>query len=207
MIRNGNIERNYPSVDDGTATGVCQDHTIRYEFAKQFTKGKKVLDAACGVGYGSVILEAEEYVGYDVSEEAVGYGLKNFSSPSRSFQLKNLDEKGWSDGLVHFDVLVCFETIEHLNNPLQFLQEACSKFKTVIVSTPVALPGKHGMHSPYHTQEWYTDEFVQLCGEASGSTLSVEFFWQFDDGFSYIKSFGELNQKPDNGVIISVITP
>ena len=44
-----------------------------------------------------------------------------------------------------------------------FLGYALLVANTVIVSTPIALPGKNGLHSPYHTVEWYASEFINLC--------------------------------------------
>lgn len=217
MIRNGNIERNYPSVDDGTATGVCLDHTIRYQLASSYTEGKKVLDAAAGVGYSSTILKARKYFGYDISPEAVTYGQKYYAKPGVSFELQDLDSLSrlTVDPEKRVDVVVSFETIEHLQDPESFLSWTLNMADTILVSTPIALPGKYGMHSPYHTVEWYAQEFIDLCqskadvynNTVSGESgkFSIKYFWEFDDGPAYITDL-DLNNLPANGVIISVFS-
>ena len=51
------------------------EHIHRYAFAQAFVQGRRVLDAACGEGYGSALLAgcADSVVGVDISEEAVGH--------------------------------------------------------------------------------------------------------------------------------------
>ena len=54
-------------------------HLSRYRFAKSYCAGKRVLDAACGTGYGSAVLAeaADEVHGIDKCGEAVAYAGKN----------------------------------------------------------------------------------------------------------------------------------
>lgn len=215
MIRNGNIERNYPSRDDGTAIGVCHDHLIRYEMASKYTEGKIVLDAANGCGYACTILKAKHYTGYDISDDAVNYANTVFAGPDRLFLKKDIDTLplGTYSPEHKYDVIVSFETIEHIQNPEAFLSWTLLMADTILVSTPIALPGKYGMHSPYHTVEWYAQEFIDLCEDKASQYNSlvgtnypqfkVTYFWEFDDGPAYITNL-DLQNLPNNGVIISV---
>jgi cyclopropane fatty-acyl-phospholipid synthase-like methyltransferase len=212
MIRNGNVERNYPSRDNGTAEGVCADHIIRYELASKYTEGKRVLDSSSGVGYGSTILKAANYVGYDISEEAINYGLTYFAKPTVSFELKDLDllSSFPVNPEDRFDVLVSFETIEHLKDPERFLGWTLLMADTVLVSTPIAFPGKNGKHSEYHTIEWYCQEFMDICqskvdnyNSMFSDKYKITYRWEFDDGLPYIQDLNT-NPLPTSGVIIAI---
>ena len=65
---------------------ICYEHWHRYAFASQFAADLKVLDAACGEGYGAYLLagSAAEVVGVDLSEEAVAHAMACllYTSPS-----------------------------------------------------------------------------------------------------------------------------
>ena len=58
------------------------EHLNRYHFGAQFVKDKRVLDVACGTGYGSAILaENAAFVeGIDISREAIDYAISNYST-------------------------------------------------------------------------------------------------------------------------------
>ncbi len=88
------------------------DHVARYEFAASRLKGKKVLDLACGCGYGSWILKqaGNEVTGVDIEPEAIRYAKANYQGPSY------LCQKG-EETAGHWDALVSFETLEHLDRP------------------------------------------------------------------------------------------
>ena len=60
-----------------------QDHIARYSFAKKFVQNSNVLDVACGVGYGSVLLlegGAKSYTGVDINESSIVYAKKNYGN-------------------------------------------------------------------------------------------------------------------------------
>ncbi len=100
-------------------------HVERYLFALKYCRDKKVLDAACGCGYGSNILskEANTVLGVDYSQEAIDYAKKYWIAENISFQ--RFDLNGDLTSLGDFDVIVSFETIEHLDIPII---ETCQKF-------------------------------------------------------------------------------
>lgn len=141
---------------------IYDEHLIRYELAKGFVHGKTVLDIACGSGYGSNILAragAEKVTGMDVDEEAL-------SNAGKKFVLDNLEFKkgnGLDLGVYGFDVVVSFETIEHLQDGEKFLSELAKAVKddgVVIISTPnkeVFLE-----KNPYHLKEYTKKEFEDL---------------------------------------------
>lgn len=146
---------------------IAIEHYQRYQFAKQFAVGKKVLDAACGEGYGSKILAeaAKSVIGLDISEEAVKdanikYGNEKLSYINGSIQKLPFEEDS-------FDVIVSFETIEHVNEKCQqdFLREIMRVLKpdgTLIMSTPnkkIYTDLVEG-ENEFHIKEFYIQEFV-----------------------------------------------
>jgi cyclopropane fatty-acyl-phospholipid synthase-like methyltransferase len=119
--------------------------------------GKRVLDGACGCGYGSLILDAANYVGIDAEQENVSYGHHHYGSPSRQFYLGNLEtlrEHG------RFDAIISFETIEHLKDPKAWLDWAAARTDFFIGSTPIR--NGNGLHSQHHIKEYEALEFDGL---------------------------------------------
>ncbi|MDM0045149.1 class I SAM-dependent methyltransferase [Variovorax dokdonensis] len=104
-------------------------HMIRYHKAAAFIReGDRVLDAACGLGYGSHILAANSLagsiIGIDGSDYAIRYARTAFpGEDAPTFQVGFLPQalKQFDDGTIDF--IVSFETLEHLEDPLSFLKE------------------------------------------------------------------------------------
>jgi SAM-dependent methyltransferase len=158
-------ERLVPATE--TRAHVVRQHLARYEFAARMVGGRSVLDVACGSGYGSALLKgsgAARVVGLDVSEEAVAYARRRFEMPGVEF-VKGSAERIHLNG--PFDVIVSFETIEHLHHPEAFLEETVRLLAgdgALIVSTPVRLHGALDTKpaNPHHVREWAVDEFWAL---------------------------------------------
>ena len=133
-----------------------QEHIARYNFALQLALNKKVLDAACGTGYGANLLKeaASNVAGVDIDEETVKYASQAF--PDLSFQQADLN-KEFPDGT--FDLCVSFETIEHLSNPDMFLTNVTRKCSEFLFSIPVNNPSK------YHKQVWNKDEIINMMNK------------------------------------------
>lgn len=96
-------------------------HFRRYETAAPYVKGKRVLDIACGAGYGSQMLGfagARSVVGVDVCPQTVEYARKHYQTSNVEFICANAEQFEWQE---KFDVVVSFETIEHLEKPDRFL--------------------------------------------------------------------------------------
>ncbi|MBB4805116.1 2-polyprenyl-3-methyl-5-hydroxy-6-metoxy-1,4-benzoquinol methylase [Chryseobacterium defluvii] len=110
-------------------------HMATYEYAKEFVKGKKVLDFGCGSGYGTQMLSenAESIVGADVSREAIEFAKKNYTSPNLGF--KTIPELGGEK----FDVITSFQVIEHVPNDTQYLNDLKKLLNPggcLLISTP-----------------------------------------------------------------------
>ena len=100
------------------------EHVARYAMLSPFVRGKRVLDIACGEGYGSWLLKewgAREVVGVDISADAIAVARKRFGREGVNFLFG--DACRAQDFLAHasFDLIVSFETIEHVADPLAFL--------------------------------------------------------------------------------------
>ncbi|WP_447578947.1 methyltransferase domain-containing protein [Achromobacter kerstersii] len=142
-------------------------HIARYSFAKHCCVGKKVLDIACGEGYGSRLLAnwgAESVVGVDVSDEAIANAQRYFSNDRVTF------EKGTAESITEqfapqsFDLIVSFETIEHVHDPVLFLRNMKALLKPggiIAISCPNDwwyFPTVE-QRNPYHLRKYHFEEF------------------------------------------------
>jgi len=90
-------------------------HLIRYNFANLFVKeNAEVLDAACGVGYGSSLLsqKAKNVIGIDYSKTAIKFANKNYRNKKIKFFESNILNFNYKK---KFDIIVSLETLEHIN--------------------------------------------------------------------------------------------
>jgi 2-polyprenyl-3-methyl-5-hydroxy-6-metoxy-1,4-benzoquinol methylase/glycosyltransferase involved in cell wall biosynthesis len=144
------------------------EHIHRYAFASQFVKGKKVLDLACGEGYGSHMLskEAEHVVGIDLDENAVKHARNKYLAQNLEFIQGSILEIPIY-GKEEFDVIVCFEGIEHVEEHEQLLSEVkrlLNKDGLFIVSSPnkKTYSDDPGVANTFHKKELYFYEFKNL---------------------------------------------
>jgi SAM-dependent methyltransferase len=99
------------------------EHWHRYLLAQQYVKGLRVLDVASGEGYGSHLLSqyASSVVGVDVSADAVAHATSRYPTTNLSYITASCIQIPEPDA--SFDVIVSFETIEHILEHQAFLQE------------------------------------------------------------------------------------
>jgi len=94
---------------------IAYEHLHRYAFACDYVSGKTVLDVACGEGYGSSLLakRAEKVIGVDLSEDTILHAREKYGNqPKIEFFCGSAADIPCKTG--YFDVVVSFETIEHL---------------------------------------------------------------------------------------------
>ena len=145
---------------------LLNEHLARYAFAVRLARGKRVLDAGCGAGYGSEELAdaAERVVGVDVAAEAIEFARAHYQKPNLRFEQASCIALPYADS--SFDLMVAFEVIEHLENWREFLREArrvLAPSGQLIVSTPNKLyytesRGAQGAN-PFHVHEFEFEEF------------------------------------------------
>jgi len=142
------------------------EHWHRYAFAAQFAAGKRVLDLASGEGYGSAVLAAtaRQVVACDVDEKAVRHARSKYPGANLNFIVGSVMEIPLRE--TGFDVIVCFEAIEHVPSPEGMLHEVkrlLAAEGVFIVSTPNKLEYKKIESSnPFHVKEYDFEEFQGL---------------------------------------------
>jgi SAM-dependent methyltransferase len=120
------LERLVPdALEPGDATGraTLALHLERYEFAARWLAPGRVLDIACGAGYGTKLLaeraaQASGVLGVDRSEAAVAYARERYATPGVEFQAGDAFQFRDAEG---FASIVSLETLEHLDDPARFL--------------------------------------------------------------------------------------
>ncbi len=149
---------------------ISYEHWHRYFYATQFVKGKKVLDIACGEGYGVNLLgeTAEVVVGVDISEATIDLAKQRYQKKNISFLHGSADDIP-IEGNNRFDVVVSFETIEHLDAMAQegFLKEVKRLLKNdgiLIISSPNKLVYSDipKYKNEFHIKEFYENEFFDF---------------------------------------------
>lgn len=147
-------------------------HLARYALARNFCQGARVLDIACGEGYGSAFMAswgATSVLGVDISDEAVQKAQQLFNFSSVRFlraRADDLDSKIADPGSC--DLIVSLETIEHLGHPEVFLQSVkrwLAPRGTVIISCPNDwwYYPEESQRNPYHMRKYRFDEFRALA--------------------------------------------
>ncbi len=149
-------ERAIPEAPD-MDRAVMREHLARYEDVAPRVAGLTVLDAACGSGYGSEILAhaAASVTGVDRDHEAIAVCRSLRSHPDLDFLQADVTATGLPDR--HYDAVVSFETIEHLDNGFQFLREMTRVLAddgVLWLSTPLGgqVQGNHYHLSVYQRQ-------------------------------------------------------
>ena len=142
---------------------VYWEHIYRYRFAVPYVKGKRVLDIACGEGYGTAAIlkaGAASVIGVDISEESCRHARQKYGVDARVGDAEHIPIPDAS-----VDMVVSFETIEHVPHPEKFLDECLRVLApggTLIISTPNKDIYRVGgeQHNPHHCSEMTEDEFV-----------------------------------------------
>ena len=153
------------------------EHLYRYRFALPFVSGKRVLDIACGEGYGTAALlrsGAASVIGVDVSAEACAHATRRYGIEARVGDAQKIPLPDAS-----VEVVVSFETIEHLTRPDLFLDECVRVLApggVCIVSTPNREAyHEHAPANPFHVREMNEAEFTALLRARFGK---IEMFTQ-----------------------------
>jgi SAM-dependent methyltransferase/GT2 family glycosyltransferase len=146
------------------------EHLQRYRFAAQFVNGCKVLDLGCGEGYGSDLLAetAQEVTGLDIDSETTQWASSKYIRPNLRYLHGSALEVPIEEAEA-FDVIVCFELLEHVEEKeqLQLLLEVKRLLKRnglFIISTPSKLTYSDQPEycNPFHKKELYLPEFRHL---------------------------------------------
>ncbi|HEY1522206.1 MAG TPA: class I SAM-dependent methyltransferase [Solirubrobacteraceae bacterium] len=149
-------------------------HLAVYQWIAKRVGGLRVLDMACGEGYGSDVLAqaAEEVVGVDANPEAHDHARLRYRRPNLTFErgmVENFGQPGT------FDAVVFLQTIEHVQDAeavLGHFRRLLTPGGVAYISTPNVLtlagPGRSKSDNPWHVREYRAQEFDQLCRTVFG---------------------------------------
>ena len=151
---------------------IWYEHLHRYAFARQFCEGAAVLDAACGEGYGAALLApaARQVTGVDLSAEAVSHAQARYGDRENlDFRRADCTDLPFEDNT--FDLVVSFETLEHLAEQSTMLAEFRRVLKEkglLILSSPdrAEYSERQGFENPFHVRELYRSELEALVAES-----------------------------------------
>lgn len=159
-----------PAID-----GIRRDHVARYEWvAKSLEKGSKVVDFACGIGYGCKIMADAglKATGFDRSSEAIAYAAENYAAPGASFSVGDGNAPDLGE---QYDAAVCFETIEHIEDPRPLLRGLHKAAPVLFASVPneSVMPWKQkdGRTTAFHFRHYTKAEFRALLAECGWTAL------------------------------------
>lgn len=209
-------------VPDLTDKYIVAEHFQRYNAVLDIVKGKKILDAACGTGYGTALMSstAASATGIDISSEAIEYAKHHYSECTNAHYVEaSIASLPFPDH--SFDVIVSFETIEHVDGELQnsFLREIkrCLREDGILI---MSSPDKRtysdlpGFQNEFHIKEFYVEEFEAFLQQEfkycehflqGGHHLAGEFIHHAQGSSDSLKLLNKMNYQRDNDLyVISV---
>jgi len=162
-------ERYLPYIDpEVCGAEIHYEHLHRYALASRFAQGKRVLDLASGEGYGSYLLSqaANHVVGIDIDGTAVDHATKTYQRVNLEFIEGSMLNVPIDNGQL-FDIIVCFEALEHVEEHTALLSEVKRLLKDnglFIVSSPnkKIYSQESEPANPFHKKELYFSEFRKL---------------------------------------------
>jgi ubiquinone/menaquinone biosynthesis C-methylase UbiE len=153
----------------GVHYGVTE-HLHRYAIALELTKGKNVLDIACGEGYGSFLISkvANSVIGVDISEEAIHHAAQKYQRDNLKYLVGSADQIPVADHSV--DIVVSFETLEHHDKHDEMFLEIKRVLKSdigiLLMSSPEKnIYGQIDGDNQFHIKEITLKEFKLLVSK------------------------------------------
>jgi 2-polyprenyl-3-methyl-5-hydroxy-6-metoxy-1,4-benzoquinol methylase len=177
------LERLVPdALESGDATGraTLQLHLERYEFAARFLAPGRVLDIACGVGYGTRLLadraaRPEAVIGVDRSAAAVDYARTRYAGAGIEFRVA--DAFAFRDA-AGFDSIVSLETVEHLDDPARFLAGLAAMLRPggVLIASVPTTPSVDV--NPHHRHDFSERSFRRMLATLELAPFAALHQWQ-----------------------------
>ena len=166
------IERIVPDdidIDGAIGAETLRLHLERYRWAAEHIRpGDRVLDMACGVGYGSRLLAdavapGGTVTGVDIDDGAIAYAKEHYATPTTAFHCTDAFRFGTAGS---YDVAVSLETIEHVVDPGRLVGHLVNLVKAgglVIASVPIT-PSVDV--NPHHRTDFTLRGFRRLLARA-----------------------------------------
>lgn len=155
-------ERMIPT-GEGELSFVYSRHRFAYEYALEFVADKSVLDVGCGTGYGCKLLSsrANKVTGVDQSSEAIDYCKKHYAGANIEYCVMDGNTLSLA---TRFDVVVCYQVIEHMRDVQIFLEQLKSVTAPgglILITTPnVIIPETGADANPFHFNEMNYEQFT-----------------------------------------------
>ena len=171
------------------AENLFRQHEVRYQFAGSYVKEKDVVDVACGTGIGTEYLRqagAHRCLGLDIDLATIEYAKGTYGE----CHFVRCDALSLPLANASVDVIVSFETLEHLGDPLRFVSECkriCRPGGMFICSTPNHRLYRWYGHNPFHYHEFLPREFTDMVEILFGE---VEVFGQADRTYPFFLTKG-----------------
>lgn len=145
---------------------IKSEHIHRYILASEYVENKLVLDIACGEGYGSNLLasRADKVIGCDFDTKSINHANGKYKKKNLQFDQGCITQLPYQDHT--FDVIICFETIEHVENynlAMKELQRVLKESGILIMSTPnkSEYSDKRNFNNIFHKHEFYIAEYKE----------------------------------------------
>jgi 2-polyprenyl-3-methyl-5-hydroxy-6-metoxy-1,4-benzoquinol methylase len=164
------------------------DHLERYKFAARYAQGKSVLDIACGEGYSATMIVAAgatSYDGVDINQNLTIYANKKYGSNIICYYTSDISS---FDSGRRYDLITCFETIEHVPNyksALLNLHKLLKPDGLLLISSPnrvITSPNCNSFadkpENKFHTQEFTPDELLEMLRRSGFSAQVRDVFGQ-----------------------------
>ncbi len=149
---------------------VAIEHLHRYAIAREFARGKTVLDLASGEGYGAHLMSsvAAQVFGIELCPEAVAHAQSRYHGNNLEFLVGSCTALPIADDSI--DLVVSFETIEHIRDQEEMLDEIRRVLKpdgSLLLSTPDRDVYTAELHrdNPFHVRELNLGELRCLLGQ------------------------------------------
>lgn len=178
------------------------EHLARYSLLRPICKGKRVLDVACGEGYGSRLLSewgAASIFGIDVSSEAIDKARQIFHASNVTYIVGDACRLPEASLGGEFDIICSFETIEHVDQPEALLRSIAALMSpecVVLISAPNDTILPEGSENPYHKRHFDLPGFKSLTESVLGPATT----WMLGtplQGFVLLPESDELSTDDD----------
>lgn len=163
--------------------GMLLEHLARYYFASPYASGR-VLDIACGVGYGSHMTAKERkrevtgIVAVDNDPDTIAYAAREYHHQKIEYVTADALDPALPERLGLFDTILSFETIEHVEDDRLFLRQLRRMLRpggTLVLSSPFGRGRGQPTSEPFHKHQLTPEQFRELFEEGFEH---VEFYYQ-----------------------------